>query len=51
MWCSDALKEDMKKYNLTEEQKYNPIGFKPRIHWPTYKEWEEYVKEWAGKCE
>lgn len=49
-WDSDVLEEDKKKHNLTDEQLYEPIGFKPRIHWPTYEEWEEFVFQWANKC-
>lgn len=46
---SEVLEEDKKKYNLTEEQLYKPIGFKPRIHWPTYEEWKNFAFQWANK--
>lgn len=49
-WDSESFEEDKKRYNLTEDDANKPIGYWAGIHWPTYEEWEAYVKTWAAKC-
>lgn len=49
-WSSEAYEEDKKKYNLTDDDEYKVIGYVPDAHWPTYEEWEKYVREWAINC-
>lgn len=46
----EAFEEDKKKYNLTDEDRYKPIGHKTNRRYPTHEEWEKYLKEWSSEC-